>query len=62
MERLKAIAREVGRKVRCYFVVVCDNVVWQGSTGMCGEDVPKGGLRVSVSLLCDVAILLCCCF
>ena len=25
---------------------------------MCGDDVPKGEVRVSVSLLCDVAIFI----
>ena len=42
--------------------VIIDNVVRQGSTGMCGEDVPKGEVRVSISLMCDIAILLCLCF
>ena len=42
--------------------VIIDNVVWQGSTGMCGEDVPNGEVSMSVSLMCDFAILLCCCF
>ena len=40
--------------------IVYDNVVWQGCTGMCGEDVPKGEVRVSVS--CKILMLYCAVF